>query len=172
MFLVSTLSRVFFHYHSLFDTRVWTNNYTHDILWDTEHQRRFSNCGWSYAMDEQSHRTETHVYNYLSMSYSCMMTSSNGSIFRVTGPLCGEFTGLRWIPRTKASDVELWCYFDLRPNKRLSKQSWGWWFETLSCPLWRHRNGLSHLEKAPFPFPLLAFAILVFCVISCHIGAH
>ena len=27
-----------------------------------------------------------------------------------------------------------------RLNKRLSKQSWGWWFETLSCPLWRHSN--------------------------------
>ena len=30
-----------------------------------------------------------------------MMTSSNGNIFRVTGPLCGEFTGLRWNPHTK-----------------------------------------------------------------------
>ena len=30
-----------------------------------------------------------------------MMTSSNGIIFRVTGPLCGEFTGRRWIPLTK-----------------------------------------------------------------------
>ena len=40
-----------------------------------------------------------------------------------TGPLCGEFTGHRWIPLTKASDVS----FDLRLNKRLSKQSWGWW---------------------------------------------
>ena len=70
-----------------------------------------------------------------------MMTSSNGNIFRVTGHLCGEFTGPRWIPHTKASDAELWClYFVLRPNKRLSKQSWGWWFETLSHPLWRHRN--------------------------------
>ena len=39
-----------------------------------------------------------------------MMTSSNGNIFRFTGPLCGEFTGLRWIPRTKASDAELWCF--------------------------------------------------------------
>ena len=38
-----------------------------------------------------------------------MMTSSNGNIFRVTGPLCGEFTGPRWIPHTKASDAELWC---------------------------------------------------------------
>ena len=39
-----------------------------------------------------------------------MMTSSNGNIFRVTGPLCGEFTGNRWIPRTKASDAELWYF--------------------------------------------------------------
>ena len=29
-----------------------------------------------------------------------MMTSSNGNIFRVTGHLCGEFTGHRWIPHT------------------------------------------------------------------------
>ena len=33
-------------------------------------------------------------------------------------------------------------FFDLHPNKRLSKQWWGWWFETLSCPLWRHRNDM------------------------------
>ena len=39
-----------------------------------------------------------------------MMASSNGNIFRVTGNLCGEFTGPRWIPRTKASDAELWCF--------------------------------------------------------------
>ena len=30
-----------------------------------------------------------------------MMTSSNGNIFRITGYLCGEFTGSRQIPRTK-----------------------------------------------------------------------
>ena len=35
----------------------------------------------------------------------CMMTSSNGNIFHVTGHLCGEFTGPRWIPHTKASDA-------------------------------------------------------------------
>ena len=49
---------------------------------------------------------------------------------------------VRGIPRTKASDTELWCFvFYLRLNNRLSKQSWGWWFETLSRPLWRHHNG-------------------------------
>ena len=77
-----------------------------------------------------------------------MMTSSSRNIFRVTGYLCGEFTGDRWIPRTKASDVELWCFFDLRPNKR---QWWGWWFETPSSPLWRHCDAIisneMHIES-------------------------
>ena len=31
-------------------------------------------------------------------------------------------------------------FFDLCLNKRLSKQSWGWWFETLWRPLWRQCN--------------------------------
>ena len=39
-----------------------------------------------------------------------MMTSSNGNIFRVTGHLCGEFTGPRWILHTKASEAEFWCF--------------------------------------------------------------
>ena len=59
------------------------------------------------------------------------MTSSNGNIFRVTGPL---FPAQR--PVTRRFDV----FCDLRLNKRLSKQSWGWWFETPSCSLWRHCN--------------------------------
>ena len=69
------------------------------------------------------------------------MQSSNRNIFRVTDHLCGELIGHRWIPLTKAIDAELWFfYFDLRPNKRLSKQSCGWWFETPLRSLWRHRN--------------------------------
>ena len=39
-----------------------------------------------------------------------LMTSSNGNIFHVTGPSCGDFTGHRWIPITKASDAEFWCF--------------------------------------------------------------
>ena len=49
------------------------------------------------------------------------MTSSNGNIFRVTGHLYGEFIDPRWIPRTKASDAELWCFLWSAPNKHLSK---------------------------------------------------
>ena len=69
-----------------------------------------------------------------------MMTSSNGNIFRVTGPVCGEFTGpgefTTQRPVTRSFDV----FFDLRLNKRLSKQPWGWWFETPSWSLWRQCN--------------------------------
>ena len=45
-----------------------------------------------------------------------MMTSSNGNIFRVTGPLCWEFTSRRWIPHTKASDAQLWCFLWSAPE--------------------------------------------------------
>ena len=91
-----------------------------------------------------------------------MMTSSNWNISRVTDHLCVEFTGHRWIPRTKASDAELWCFLSYAPGKkRLSKQSWGWWFETPSHSLWRHCNGLSSKDQshkfrnAPVPYPTI-----------------
>ena len=84
-----------------------------------------------------------------------MMTSSNGNIFRVTGHLCGEFTGPRWIPHTKPVTRSFDVFFDLRLNKRLSKQWWGWWFETLSLPLWRHRNVWGYFsQNIPVSTPL------------------
>ena len=57
-------------------------------------------------------------------------------------PVPGEFPTQR--PVTRSFGV----FFDLRLFKRLSKQSWGWWFETLSHPLWRHRNA-SRCSGAP-----------------------
>ena len=46
----------------------------------------------------------------------------------------------RWIPTQRPVTRSFDVYFDQRPNKWLSEQSWGWWFETLSRPSWRHRN--------------------------------
>ena len=46
-----------------------------------------------------------------------MMMPSSGIVFRVTGPWCGEFTAHRWIPITKASDSELWCFLWSVPEK-------------------------------------------------------
>ena len=50
-------------------------------------------------------------------------------------PVTGEFPTQR--PVTRSFDI----FFDLRLNKRLSKQSWVWWSETPSRLLWRHCNG-------------------------------
>ena len=64
----------------------------------------------------------------------------NWKHFRVTGPLCGEFTGTGESPSQRPVTRSFDVFFDLRLNKRLRKQPWGWWFETPSCSLWRHCN--------------------------------
>ena len=79
-----------------------------------------------------------------------MMTSSNGNIFRVTGHLCGEFTGPGEFPTQRPVTRSFGVFFYLRPNKRLSKQPWGWWFETLSWSLWRHCNDSMELWVGQF----------------------
>ena len=56
-------------------------------------------------------------------------------IYAGNSPVSGEFPSQR--PVTRSFDL----FFDLRLNKPLSKQWWGWWFETLSRLLWRHCNG-------------------------------
>ena len=50
-----------------------------------------------------------------------MMASSNWNIIRVAGPLWGESTGHRWIPLTKASDVELWCFLWSAPEQTVEQ---------------------------------------------------
>ena len=64
-------------------------------------------------------------------------------------PVPGEFPPQR--PVTWSFGV----FFDLCLNKRLRKQSRSWWFETLSCPLWRHRNenrypNFTHSKLQPY----------------------
>ena len=148
-------------------------------------------------MSDTSHEMHVILETQL-LPTQIMMTSWNGNIFRVTGNLRGDFTGVAgefpaqrpvtrsfdvflpfsWVipptkcmwywkhnfyqrrswwrhemetfyallaicaeispvlPVTRSFDV----FCDLRLDKRLSKQSRGWWFETPSRPLWRHRN--------------------------------
>ena len=72
--------------------------------------------------------------------FRLIMTSSNETFPRYW-PFARETTGHRWIPLTKASDAELWCFFFyLLLSKWLSKQSKRWWFETPPHSLWRHCN--------------------------------
>ena len=54
-------------------------------------------------------------------------------------PVTGKFPAQR--PVTQSFHA----FFDLRLNKRLSKQSQGWWFKTPSWSLWCHRNGCCFL---------------------------
>ena len=89
-------------------------------------------------------------------------------------PVAGEFPTQR--PVTRSFGV----FFDLRLNKRLSKQSWGWWFETPSWSLWRHRNPLIQIGIYPatnarghvpmsFPYkitPVLHHASIVYMVVQ------
>ena len=62
-------------------------------------------------------------------TYSAFLAICAGNL-----PVTGEFPSQRRVSRS--FDV----FFHLRLNKRLSKQLWGWWFETPSRPLWRHCN--------------------------------
>ena len=51
-------------------------------------------------------------------------------------PVTGDFPSQRLL--TQSLDV----FFDLCLNKRLTKQSWGWWFEIPLRSFWHHRNGI------------------------------
>ena len=70
-------------------------------------------------------------WRYQRETFSALLAICAGN-----SPVTGEFPAQR--PVTRSFDV----FFDL-----LSKQSWGWWFETLSRPLWRHCN------ECDIPYP-------------------
>ena len=69
-----------------------------------------------------------------------MMTSSNGNIFRVTGPLCGEFTDPGEFPAQRPVTQSFDVFFDLRPNKRLSKQPYWPWKAAVGINTTRYGN--------------------------------
>ena len=71
-------------------------------------------------------------------------------------PVPGEFPAQR--PVTRNFDV----FFDLHLNKRLSKQSRGWWFETPLYPLWRHCNVSSQGPKCNIILSSFAKICIVF----------
>ena len=114
--------------------------------------------------------SEVHIFSFKKMHLKMSSAKTSANLFRViwvkvnpwwrhqmetfsallaicagNSPVPGEFPTQR--PVTRSFDV----YFDLRPNGRLSKQSWGWWFETLSRSLWRHRNAML-INAAPGDF--------------------
>ena len=80
------------------------------------------------------------------------------AIYAGNSPVPGEFPTQRPVKRN--FDV----YFDLRPNKWLSKQSWGWWFETPLRPLWRHHYELHAWRHAGFSINGNTYSEIHFCL--------
>ena len=56
-------------------------------------------------------------------------------------PVTGEYPTQRPVTRS------FYVFLDLRVDKRLSKQSWAWWFETQSSSLWRHCNDYDNSDR-------------------------
>ena len=92
-------------------------------------------CGCYYLSKPQSRSwfNQSPWWRHQMETFSALL-----AICARNSPVTGEFPAQR--PVTRSFDV----FFDLRPNERLSKQSWDWWFETQSCPLWRRCKVVMH----------------------------
>ena len=115
--LWGNMKYVWIFYHFL--KRGWCRLLKSFLVEDKEHyvlHSQYHSC-WAWWR----HQMET---------FSTLLAICAGNL-----PVPGEFPAQR--PVTWSFDV----FFDLGLNKQLSKQCWGWWFEMLLCPLWRHTNG-------------------------------
>ena len=85
---------------------VWhTCIYMNELCFPYRHSTApLKHCWVFFKYSQQTTDTNSSIH-------AIMMTSSNGNIFRVIGPLCGEFTGRRRLPRkrpvTRSFDVFL-----------------------------------------------------------------
>ena len=119
-----------------------TNKNTNHPSSPLRHLESYSFYTWAHLMFFSSRAT---LWDG-SFRRGSMMTSSNGNFFRVTGHLCGEFTGPGEFP---AQRPVMWSFDVLHLNKRLSKQWWDWWFETLSWSLQRQCNATARCQHQP-----------------------
>ena len=133
----------------------WLTNF---ILWYVKYTMYFWFCMKLFSRGCEY--TLSHYKTLSCLSVSPVMTwwrhqmetfSALLAICAGNSPVPGEFPTQR--PVTRSFDV----FFDLRMNKRLSKQPWGWWFETPAWSLWRNRNdivgpGLTFYVDISYPF--------------------
>ena len=116
-------------------------------------QRTIGHLWEKFAGNSESTRA---WWRYQMIIYSALLALCTGNSSVTT-----EFPSHR--PVMQSFDV----FFDLPLNKRLSKQSWGWWFEMQSRSLWRHCNGC----KKPFHGMSSSYAwgILQLCNYMCNL---
>ena len=86
--------------------------------------------GASFQWEDESagNRETVTWWRHQMETYSALLAIRAGNSFPAQSPVTWSF------------DV----VFDLRLNTRLSKQPWGWWFETPPWSLWRQCNGVYH----------------------------
>ena len=89
-----------------------------------------------------------HMETFSVLLAICVGNSSVPGEFPLQRPVTWSFDVFFDLRLNKRLSKQQWGWwfetpgwsFDLRLNKPLSKQLWGWWFETLSHPLWHHCN--------------------------------
>ena len=77
-------------------------------------------------------------YHYTWWRHQMETFSALLAICAGNSPVTGESPAQ--MPVTRSLDV----FFNLRLNKQLSKQSWGWWLAALSRPIWRCCNEMNN----------------------------
>ena len=109
-----------------------------DVMTWKQFPRHWSFVKWTPVTNEShSHRASNREpccfpwWHHQMETFSALLTLCAGN-----SSITGEFPAQSQVTRS------FLLFFDLHLNKRLSKQSWGWWFETPSGSLWRHCNAL------------------------------
>ena len=106
-------------------------------------------CITLYGLIEHvaSAKTGNGTMQWMPSSYGCLCTSTSWwrhkmEAFSALLALCvGNPAATHGFPSHRPVKRSFDVLFELRLNKRLSKNSWRRWFETSSRPLWRHCNG-------------------------------
>ena len=109
----------------------------------TSHHTNLVTCNIQYSVVQcNSVQCSATWWRHQMETFSALLAICAGN-----SPVSSEFPPQR--PVTQSFDI----FFDLRLNKWLSKQSWGWWFEMLSCQ---------------YDVIVMVQYILQFLTISCH----
>ena len=118
-----------------------TGKLTNGALVTPSRSAEFCPCPWSLF-----HQVIGKYMEYIGYSNPLttrpMLTSSNESISALPAGCVGNWPGTGRFPSQRPVTQSFGVFFDLRLNKRLSKQSRRRWFETPSRSLWRHSNDI------------------------------
>ena len=119
----------------------------HQGLYSLSGKTSYCKVSWSLEAARSGVRLFRSLWNLTRWRHQMETFSALLAICEGNSPVPGEFLAQR--PVTPGFHV----FLDLRLNKRLSKQSWCWWFESISRPLWRQCND-SHLGSSANEVPV------------------